>query len=241
MGIFYRKLINPFLSKKQIRTITNFKFNFYFKKSYSQFGEDLIIYNFFEKVKKYKKNYLDIGAYHPTMISNTHLLHRNNWCGYVVDTSDFKLKIFKRKRGASVKTINRAVVSNDENKEKLSFYFFDLPFSEIDTLSEKFAVEKKRERNINYLKKEIKTLKINDLLKKEDFDFVNIDIEGMDEKIINSIDFKSIYKPKLICFEDHNFYRKDENSYVHLINNGYKHLFTSGPSVGFYLYSNGLN
>lgn len=44
----------------------------------------------------------------------------------------------------------------------------------------------------------------------EDFDFVNIDIEGMDEKIINSIDFKSIHKPKLICFEDHNSYLKDK-------------------------------
>ena len=51
MGILYKKLINPFLSKKQIRTLTNFKYNFYFKKSYSQFGEDLVIYNFFQKEK----------------------------------------------------------------------------------------------------------------------------------------------------------------------------------------------
>jgi hypothetical protein len=238
MRKIYRKFIKPFLSLKTIRILTDLKFNFYYKKSYSQFGEDLIIYNFFEKIKEHEKNYLDIGAYHPKMISNTHLLHRNNWSGYVVDTSDFKLKLFEKMRGRKIKTINRAVVQNHEKKEKLSFFFFELPFSEIDTLSQEFAEQKKRERNVNYSRKEINTIKINDLLKMEDFDFVNIDIEGMDEKIINSIDFKSIHKPKLICFEDHNSYLKDQNSYVHLINNGYRHLFTSGPSVGFYLLLN---
>lgn len=236
MRKIYRNFIKPFLSLRIIRILTDLKFNFYYKKSYSQFGEDLIVFNFFNNANNIKKNYLDIGAYHPKMISNTHLLHRNNWCGYVVDTSDFKLKLFEKRRGSKIKTINRAVVQNHEKKEKLSFFFFELPFSEIDTLSQEFAEEKKRERNVNYLRKEIKTIKINDLLKVEDFDFVNIDIEGMDEKIINSIDFKSIHKPKLICFEDHNSYLKDKNSYVHLINNGYKHLFTSGSSVGFYLF-----
>lgn len=236
MRIIYRKLIKPFLTEEQIRRITNLKFKFYYKKSYSQFGEDLIIYNYFERCKNYKKNYLDIGAYHPKMLSNTYLLHKNNWCGYVVDTLDLKLKLFEKERGNKIKTINRAVVPNYETKEKLDFFFFELPFSEIDTLSEEFAEEKKRERNVNYTKKEITTIKINDLLKIEDFDFVNIDIEGMDEKVINSIDFKSINKPKLICFEDHKFYSKNNNSYINLINNGYQHLFTSGSSVCFYLF-----
>ena len=51
------------------------------------------------------------------MISNTHLLNRNNWSGYVVDTSDFKLKLFKKKRGSKIKIINRAVVENHEKKK----------------------------------------------------------------------------------------------------------------------------
>ena len=45
-------------------------------KSYSQFGEDLIINNFFDHFNIKNGNFLDIGAYHPKFISNTYLLER---------------------------------------------------------------------------------------------------------------------------------------------------------------------
>ena len=212
------------------------KYSQYYKKSFSQFGEDLIIHNFFKSIKYKGGKYLDIGGFHPKMISNTHLLHVNGWKGLVVDTLTAKLDLFKIKRGGNIEILNRAVVSNEEKKEKLDFYFFDKPFSEIDTLSYEFAKEKNRERNIPFKKKQINTIRINDLLNKDNFDFVNIDIEGMDEIILNSIDFTKIYKPKLICFEIHDpFKYSDRSSFNNLRKNGYKHLFTSGSSVGFYL------
>ena len=66
-------------------------------KSYSQYGEDLIIDSFFKHHAPIKSgNYLDIGCYHPVGISNTYLLHRRGWQGLVVDIDDYKLELFKR-------------------------------------------------------------------------------------------------------------------------------------------------
>ena len=45
--------------------------------------------------------FLDIGCYHPVGISNTFLLHKKGWQGVVVDIDDYKLKLFKKRRGKS--------------------------------------------------------------------------------------------------------------------------------------------
>ena len=43
-------------------------------KTYSQFGEDLFIDDFFQNQKEGK--YVDLGAFHPMRLSNTFLLHK---------------------------------------------------------------------------------------------------------------------------------------------------------------------
>jgi len=71
------------------------------KKSYAQYGEDLIILNFFDKIGVKAGFYLDIGAYHPQFVSNTHLLHKRGWKGVCVDIDDAKLKQFRLLRGGA--------------------------------------------------------------------------------------------------------------------------------------------
>ena len=73
------------------RMFINQHYNRHYIKSYSQYGEDLIIYDFFKHHFDIKGNYLDIGAFHPKMISNTHILHTLGWRGTVIDLDDFKL------------------------------------------------------------------------------------------------------------------------------------------------------
>ena len=79
-----------------LRIIINQYFNRHYIRSYSQYGEDLIIYDFFKRYFDIKGNYLDIGAFHPKMISNTHILHTLGWRGTVIDLDDFKIKLFER-------------------------------------------------------------------------------------------------------------------------------------------------
>jgi len=61
------------------------------------------------------------------------------------------------------------------------------------------------DKNRKYKKKEIEAKTLNDVLKNSKYngqqiDFLNIDVQGYDYKVLKSLDFK-VYKPKYICIE----------------------------------------
>jgi len=206
------------------------------KHSFSQYGEDLIVLNFFERVGlKNGGFYIDIGAYHPTFISNTHLLHTKGWSGLCVDLCEEKLKWFKHKRGSKVQTVC-AAISDGESDLKVSVFKHKRVLSEIDTLNKEVALQNRKKRGYDFVEEELVSLNINDLLKEVDkeIDFLNIDIEGIDQLVLGCLDFTR-FKPKVILFEDNENFGGSTETINMLLNNGYKHLFTSGGSVAYYL------
>lgn len=206
------------------------------KRSFSQYGEDLIILNFFERVGlKNDGFYIDIGAYHPTFISNTHLLHKKGWSGLCVDLCEEKLRWFKYKRGSKVQTVC-AAISDGESDLKVSVFKHKRVLSEIDTLNKQVALQNKTRRGYDFVEEEIVSLNINDLIEKtnKEIDFLNIDIEGIDHLVLGCIDFNK-FKPKVILFEDNENFGGSTETINMLLSNGYKHLFTSGGSVAFFL------
>ncbi|MGJ0607137.1 FkbM family methyltransferase [Cylindrospermopsis raciborskii] len=67
------------------------------------------------------------------------------------------------------------------------------------------------------------------------FDFINIDIEGLDLEVISEIDF-SRFRPYVICFECGRDGVFPPTEVANLLEkNGYRHLFSSGPSHAFAL------
>src|SRR5580658_8816405 len=68
----------------------------YFRHSFSQEGEDMILASFFEG----KKNgfYVDVGAHHPKRFSNTHHFYIRGWRGINVDATPGSMKLFRRTR-----------------------------------------------------------------------------------------------------------------------------------------------
>ena len=205
------------------------------KKSYSQYGEDLVILNFFEKIgQKTDGFYVDIGAYHPTLISNTHLLHKNNWTGVCLDLCEEKLKWFRYRRGAKVKTIC-AGVSTSESGREISVFKHKKLLSEIDTLSKEIAQKNKLHHGYDFIEERILTLNINDLFIRinREIDLLNIDIEGLDQLVLGAIDFKR-FRPKVILFEDNENFGGSTDTVNMLVESGYRHLFSSGGSVAYY-------
>ena len=68
------------------------------KNSYSQHGEDVIIA---EELSKYRLDnalYVDVGANHPTDISNTYLLYRKGQRGVVIEPNQELLGLFRKFR-----------------------------------------------------------------------------------------------------------------------------------------------
>ena len=66
------------------------------KKSYSMFGEDLIIDKIFKNKKK--GTYVDVGCYHPIDGNNTYLLFKRGWNGINIDLNKTSIDLFKKAR-----------------------------------------------------------------------------------------------------------------------------------------------
>ena len=193
------------------------------KKTYSQEKSDIIIDKFFKE----KKNgfFVDVGCFHPTRMNNTFLLYQRGWRGINIDISKFSIDLFNFKRPYDI-NIQAAVSGKNEIKN----LYYQKNFSLISTLDKDLASrrfqgkikEKKIECfTLNYL---IETSKYQN----DKIDFLSIDTEGMDEIILETLDFEKYY-PRLICAEDSVMNRnyKDTNLYKILKPKGYKHLWSS--------------
>ena len=161
------------------------------RKTYSQNGEDIFIIKFFKN--KTNGIYVDLGAFHPTRHSNTQKLYSLGWVGTNIDLNPYAIDLFNivRKR-------DRNILAALAPKSYKTEVFFESYFSTTNTLisehKKKFHKNKKNE--MNYF---IKTKTFDQLIKKK-FDFLNIDLEGMDFKVLKTINLKK-YSPKIICIE----------------------------------------
>jgi hypothetical protein len=180
---------------------------------YSQWGEDLFINKFFKN--KRDGIYLDIGCFHPVMYSNTCLLHRKGWRGINIDINPTSIDLFNIVRPNDT---NLCTTIN-ETKEIFEVYYDD-PFSPVNTLDKQFydKLENKSNKDTKKLRVESKSMKeILDISKiDENIDFINLDVEGMDYKILRNIDLNQL-KPKLISVETHNVDGTKSNNFESIV------------------------
>ena len=202
---------------------------FFPKESYSMFGEDLFISNFF---KEKNGTYIDIGCYHPIHGNNTYLLHKRGWDGINIDINELSINLFKIKRP---KDINLRVAISDKKKNKIKFYFRK-KINMLNTIDSNFA--KKNFPN-GYQTDLIQSDTLNNIIKNSKFknkkiNLLNIDIEGNEFLALKNFNFKR-YKPKLICVEiHHNKSNLRKNSvYKLMVKNNYKIIFKKKYSFIF--------
>ena len=208
---------------------------FFPRKSYSMYGEDVIIDKFFKK--KQNGFYIDIGCYHPIDGNNTYLLYKKGWNGINIDINQLSVDLFKIARKDDL-NINTAI-SNTSKKVKL---YYRKKINMLNTIDRKFA-------KLNFKKgfktKTINSNSINSILEKTKYknkkiDFLNLDIEGNELKALLSLNFKK-YRPRLICIEIHNLkstkdtidYYKHNPVYKFLKKKGYRLFWNNGFSFIF--------
>lgn len=178
----------------------------YRKISYSQSGEDLIVKFIFDELSIFKPGFLDVGAHHPYYLSNTALLYESGSRGINIEPDPFLFENFVKYRNED---INLNIGISDRNGEQ-DFYVLNAPtlntFSKRD--AERFGFE-----GVYKIEKILKlqTERIQNVVTKYANNkfpqFLNIDAEGIDEIIIDSIDFSSSY-PIVICIETITFSEK---------------------------------
>jgi len=170
-----------------------------FMNTYSQSGEDCIMYYFFSMRGIRNPSYLDIGTNEPIYGNNTFLFYKRGSRGVCVEADPSLIPEIQKKRGKDI-CINAGVTF--DNRSSADFYIFEEPG--INTLSGEEAKIRMANEKVK-LKKilPIPLMNINTIIEthfKSPPNIISIDIEGMDFEVIKSLDF-SKHAPDMICIE----------------------------------------
>ncbi len=167
--------------------------------SYAQQGEDLILLGMLETLGITRPRYLDVGAFHPTISSNTFLLYLHGGQGVLVEPNPQMAPLIARARPRD--TFVNAGVGIDDARQADYFMLRDRP--QLNTFSKAQA-----ER---YTRQGLKVERVPDMplrpigeIIAEHFDdapdLLSLDVEGLDLAILKTLDLERI-RPAVLCVE----------------------------------------
>jgi FkbM family methyltransferase len=166
--------------------------------SYSQEGEDLILRRLFEEQSC--GFYVDVGAHHPQRFSNTFLFYKRGWRGINIDPEVDAIAEFQRSRPRDINLV--LGISNEVGE--LRYYRFNE--SALNTFDGELAHQ--REQIPAYRLIESVTVpvkRLDDVLSEhlpagQEIDFLSVDAEGFDLKILRSNDW-TCFRPRCVLIE----------------------------------------
>jgi FkbM family methyltransferase len=171
------------------------------KSSFAQQGEDLVIEGILGHLNIQKISYIDIGAGHPIAGNNTYKLFQKGHRGVVVEPNPkLAAQLREVRQGDTVLEAGIGV----SNEAEADYYTFK-KYGQLNTFSKEQADVLIARFGPDTLDKVIKRqlLNINDVFK-EQFKgaptFMSLDIEGLDEDVLRTLDFEK-YRPVLLCVE----------------------------------------
>jgi len=156
-------------------------------RSDSQFGEDVFIRKFF--AGQSDGTWLDVGAFHPKVASNTARLRRRGWSGINVDADPVKVRLFRWFRRSDVNIY--AAVAGVSGRPALLDRSDTSSYGSMDRLT------------LTSDDAQIRTRTVADILDQtapSKVDFVSIDVEGLESDILSAYPFDR-YPADLFCVE----------------------------------------
>lgn len=213
-------------------------YDFLGKRSYAQSGEDVIAD--IELGKKKKGVYVDVGAFHPKLFSNTYLFYKRGWSGVCIEPRPGASGGFEKCRSRD-KFVAMGVGAK---KDVLEYFEFD------DTAANTFSKEQ-AEKSIKEAGRKLKrrinvaVMPLMDILAVngvEEIDLMSVDVEGMDLEVLGSNDWER-FRPKMVICEDLEFDLDEPRKsgvYRFLTKLGYKMVAKTPYSMVFKDKGNGL-
>lgn len=167
--------------------------------SHAQFGEDMIARHLLAGVPR--GFYVDIGAHHPVYSSNTAHFYKRGWRGINIDAVPGSMEIFRLLRP---RDINLEACIDTEPGRQRQFIIFDQPA--LNTLCPEQAQRAVAAGQGTVVdRKLLTTTTINELLQQHlpaqtRIDLLSIDIEGLDEPVLRTLEWDH-YRPRVIILE----------------------------------------
>ena len=189
---------------------------------YSQNKEELYILDFF---KDKIGTFLDIGAYDGVTFSNTRQLVLNGWKGVCVEPSKlvFPKLVELYKDSEQVEVVNVAIAQYNG-----SLSFWDSAGAVATSYQEHYDKWKNDQKDFELI--EVPCVTFTSFYKSfpYKYDFINIDAEGLDARILTQIDLNKT-ATSLICIE----YTYESNKIMDYLDSfGFKNvLYTNGENI----------
>jgi FkbM family methyltransferase len=161
--------------------------------SYSQFGEDLLLWKYFGERRQ--GFFLEAGANHPTLRSQTWLFEQNGWTGILVEPLAANCALLRRERPHS-RVFQLALGSPEQcGRARFSVAAGSDAYSGL-VLQDGVAQERTEEVEIRTLD-QVLAEAANPKL-----DFVSLDVEGAELDVLNGFDLPR-HQPGVLLVEDH--------------------------------------
>lgn len=171
----------------------------YFDEVYSQDGEELFLKEYF--FQKDKGVYVDVGAYHPFRFSNTYWAYLRGWRGINIEPDLINYELMKTFRQEDI-NINCGIHDEETSLEYYMFKESGLNTFCNDAVGKQEDVLQKRKVAVRRLDS---ILEENHIKK---VDFIDIDVEGMELNVLNSIDWNKV-EINCLLVEQRNMSLKD--------------------------------
>ncbi len=167
--------------------------------SYAQNAEDVLIRGAFDLLHISHPRYLDVGAHHPSELSNTYLFYENGCRGVCIEPDPALYETIRRQRPRDV-CLNVGIGSGATGHAD----FYVLENRTLSTFSKEIADQQtaggshRIERVVP-----VPLVPINQIIR--DYllpwpNLLSLDTEGLDMDILRSFDFKA-FRPEVICVE----------------------------------------
>jgi FkbM family methyltransferase len=197
----------------------------YYRKSWSQCGEDLILRYLFDLLRIARPSYIDIGAHHPWYYNNTYLFYRQGARGVNVEPDPALHAGLLRGRRHDI-NLNIGIGSKQGDLD-----FYVMSARTLNTFSESEARKYVAEHGMHIV--DTRHIKVQTFAHTVEAhmgrtpDLVSLDVEGMDLEVLRSIDF-SRHRPHVFCVETISYAQGDgsgvKNTDIHalMLENEYK-------------------
>ena len=190
-------------------------------KSFSQFGEDALVWEHFGR--KPDGFFVEVGANHPTELSNTWFLEQRGWSGVLIEPLTEKCALLREARKAS--QVFQVAIGAAEDRGLVEL---KIPSDDVCAM-----VKVPKRKNMVAIKTEtVRLATLDDILAEAGnprIDFVSIDVEGMEMDVLRSFDLER-HRPGLVMLEDH---LTNLDLIEHLPPRGYKMVRRTGINNWF--------
>lgn len=173
------------------------KAGFYHRRSFAQYGEDMIARTVFDAIGVSRPSYLDVGAHHAQYLSNTYSCYEAGSSGVLIEPDP---ELFAKLKAARPRDTHLNVGIGLE-PGRLKFFRMSTPT--LNTFAEAEAKRYEETGHKIVATVDIDVVTLNSVFERyfpRGVDLLSIDVEGMDYDILRSLDTER-FRPALICVE----------------------------------------